>query len=80
MSEEDFKPLDLTDPDDCREFLESLIVEGKPVTRFHTSTGRKLTIDQMTDKEAISFANQMHDEMFGGDEYVDVRQDKRQLN
>lgn len=72
----EFKQIDLDDPKDAREFLTSLIFNGKPVTKFHTSAGRVLTVKEMTDEEACSFAQQMHQELFDGKEHVDTRVNK----
>lgn len=74
--EYEFKQIDLDDPDDAREFLSSLIFNGKPVSKFQTSSGRKLSVKDMTDEEACAFAQQMHQELFDGSEHVDTRVNK----
>ena len=66
------KEVDLTNPKDCREFLESIKVDGKQVKSFWLAAGVEITIDEMNDEMLIQYANQLHQEMFGGKEQVDT--------
>jgi hypothetical protein len=66
--EEKTKELDLSNPKDCRWYLKNFTIgndkgESSTVKVFETNDGRSLTVDKMTDSEAIQYANQLYNEL-----------------
>lgn len=66
MKKEKLKNIDLRVPAQCREFLKSIRVDGRAVTQFELESKKIITVDEMTDDQAVYYANQMYVEWLGG--------------
>lgn len=60
------KHLDLRVAKDCREFLASIKIDERPITGVYLDSGAFLSLDKMTDEEAIQHANELYFNKFGG--------------
>lgn len=73
MSNDKVTQLDLRIPADCRAYLRSIKIDCKAVTEFTLESGKVISVDEMNDSQALQYANQLHEELFGGGERcVDV--------
>ncbi len=58
--------VDLNDPKDARYFLRGVKVNGKHISFVQLADGRQLSIDEMTDKEAVGYAKDIYIDFIGG--------------
>lgn len=63
--------LDLNKPEDARTFLRN--IKGRredgtefQINAFQLGNGQQITVDQMTDDQAVYYAGQLHRDLFGG--------------
>lgn len=79
MPEDKAKKLDLRKPVDCREFLSSITIDNRKVTKFTLVSGRELSVSEMSDSEAVQYANDLYFGLFKGKEgggFVDTNIDR----
>jgi hypothetical protein len=53
--------LDLADPKDARTYIDEFRVKGRPVTYVELSSGKRIDVDRMTDKEAVTVAHLLYE-------------------